>query len=359
MRKLTKSQFIERSVAKHGDKYDYSCSVYVNSSTKINIVCPEHGEFYQTPRSHMEGKGCRACSGNTRLTTEKFIQRALEVHGDTYDYSLVSYVNHKNKVDIICQVHGRFSQTANSHLSGSGCLKCGGKSPLDTQSFTVRAQDIHGLKYDYSSTRYVNMSSKVEIKCPVHGPFEQTPGNHLSGKGCSECGGTRCHSKDSFLIAAAFVHGDAFTYPELQYVNNRTPISIECPIHGVFLQTPHNHLGGKGCPSCASHGFNPDKQAFMYFLIDTETHSRVKIGVSNTPDKRFAILKRGTPFAIERIDLFATPPEITLQIEKFCHSQLESCDLQGFDGATEWFKFDGTKIEALREFIKSCGGVTT
>lgn len=117
-------------------------------------------------------------------------------------------------------------------------------------------------------------------------------------------------------------------------------------------------MTGRGCPKCCSGGFDSSKKAFVYFLVDTETHTRVKIGVSNMPDRRLQELKRNTPFALERIDLFETPPEITLQIEALCHYQLESANLKGFDGATEWFKFDGATLEVLRSFILSFGGAT-
>lgn len=58
------------------------------------------------------------------LTTEEFIRRAREVHGDKYDYSKVVYVNNRTKVCIICPIHGEFWQIPFSHLQGRGCVKC-------------------------------------------------------------------------------------------------------------------------------------------------------------------------------------------------------------------------------------------
>lgn len=166
------------------------------------------------------------------------------------------------------------------------------------------------------------------------------------------------YDTESFIKKAAEVHDGKYSYERAVYTTSYNRLVVTCPEHGDFEQNAANHLYGAGCPKCATHGFNPVKQAYLYILLDTETHSRVKIGISNVPDKRLAILKRKTPFTIERIDLFETIPEITLQIESLCHSQLDSANLTDFDGATEWFKFDGGKLEALRAFILSTGGVS-
>lgn len=123
-KRLTTKIFIARAKEIHGDKYDYSEVEYVNYKTKVKIICPIHGEFWQTPREHLNGNGCQKCSGVQRMNTDLFIQRAIEVHGDTYDYSKVKYTNNRTKVCIICPVHGEFWQSPDSHLLGCGCPKC-------------------------------------------------------------------------------------------------------------------------------------------------------------------------------------------------------------------------------------------
>jgi hypothetical protein len=102
---------------------------YVDSHTKICVICPKHGEFFVTPNKHLNGEGCRLCGIDARtekrkMTLEEFIQKAKKVHGDKYDYSKVKYVNSKTNVCIICPEHGEFWQTPSSHLSGSGCHMC-------------------------------------------------------------------------------------------------------------------------------------------------------------------------------------------------------------------------------------------
>ena len=125
----TTKEFIEKAKEIHGDKYDYSKVEYIDSKTKVCIICPEHGEFWQNPNSHLSGRGCSNCVSKKlhdvfSKTTEEFIEKAREIHGDKYDYSKVEYVNAKTKVCIICPEHGEFWQTPDSHLRGSGCIHC-------------------------------------------------------------------------------------------------------------------------------------------------------------------------------------------------------------------------------------------
>jgi len=200
-KKKTKEEFIKEARKKHGDKYDYSKVDYKHSKTKVCIICPKdgHGEFWQKPNNHTQGQGCPTCGlENSRekkaSTKEKFIKMACEVHGDKYDYSKVEYVNAQTKVCIICSKHD-------------------------------------------------------------HGEFWQTPSNHLSGKGCPNCGiedksKKLTSSKEDFIKKARKVHGDKYDYSKVQYVNNHTKVYIICPKHGEFWQTPNDHLKGAACPKC-------------------------------------------------------------------------------------------------------------
>ena len=125
-KKLTQEDFIKRAKQVHGDKYDYSKVEYVNSYTKVCIICPEHGEFWQTPLSHLYGggHGCIDCVNKRPHNKETFIKKSKEIHGDKYDYSKVDNINNKTKVCIICPEHGEFWQTPHSHLQGQGCPYC-------------------------------------------------------------------------------------------------------------------------------------------------------------------------------------------------------------------------------------------
>ncbi len=123
-RQVRQEQFIESSRLVHNDRYDYSLIDYVNSNIKVKIICPIHGVFEQIPSSHKKGIGCSRCSGYKK-TTEDAISGFRKTHGDVFDYSKVEYLNSKTKVKIICHAHGEFEQTPDNHLQGCGCPVCG------------------------------------------------------------------------------------------------------------------------------------------------------------------------------------------------------------------------------------------
>lgn len=188
---LTTEDFIKRSKAIHNDKYDYSQTVYKNASTKVDIICQQHGKFKQLPFAHLSGQGCPYCAGRN-VTTEDFIKRAKEIHGDKYNYSKINYINNSIKVLIICPKHGEFCQSPSKHLIGQGCPKCAieersHNSILSIDKFIERANKIHNNKYDYSLINYSSLHDKIKIICPSHGIFEQNAYDHLSGHGCNKC----------------------------------------------------------------------------------------------------------------------------------------------------------------------------
>lgn len=187
LKRLTKEEFIERARNTHGNKYDYSKVNYINSKTKVCIICPKHGEFWQTPASHIYGKGCPKCGGRY-MSTEYFIEKASIIHSNKYDYSKVNYTEPQTKVCIICPNHGEFWQTPNSHLNGNGCPKCkSDKAKSSKDKFIEKSIKVHSDKYDYSKVEYVNNSTKVCIICPEHGEFYIRPHHHICGRGCPKC----------------------------------------------------------------------------------------------------------------------------------------------------------------------------
>ena len=160
--------FIEKARQIHNDKYDYSKVNYVNSRTKVCIICPEHGEFWQTPHNHLKGYGCAECgkekSHLPKITTEYFIAKSKEIHGNKYDYSKVCYKTCDTKVCIICPEHGEFWQTPTNHINGSGCPKCANekrKNALikDTKLFIDAATLIHNGKPE---DEIISLFSEIE-----------------------------------------------------------------------------------------------------------------------------------------------------------------------------------------------------
>lgn len=121
---MTKNEFIEKANVVHNNKYDYSQVEYKNNKTPVAIVCPIHGTFLQRPDKHLQGQGCPFCSKTRKYSTDDFIARSRAVHGDRYDYSKSVYKNANSKIKIICPEHGEFEQLAGNHLKGKGCPKC-------------------------------------------------------------------------------------------------------------------------------------------------------------------------------------------------------------------------------------------
>lgn len=143
---LTKEQFIEK---------------YINNHTKVKIICPDHGIFEQEPNNHLNGCKCKKCGVNFTSTND-FIRKAKNIHGDDkYDYSLVEYKNCSTKVKIICKEHGIFEQIPNAHLNKKGCVYCGGKLKLTNKEIIKKFHEHHGNKYDYSLVNYKNLKTKI------------------------------------------------------------------------------------------------------------------------------------------------------------------------------------------------------
>jgi len=188
-----------------------------------------------------------------KKTTEDFIKKAIEIHGNKYDYSLVEYTGALNKVKIICPKHGIFEQTPNQHINcNKGCPKCSNKIPT-IKDLIINFNIVHKNKYDYSLVEYKNSRTKIKIICPIHGIFEQTPTLHKRGHGCNNC---KSLEQESFIEQSNLVHNFKYDYSLVNYVNWKTKIKIICPIHGIFEQRPNNHKDLKqGCPYCnESHG---------------------------------------------------------------------------------------------------------
>lgn len=257
--------FIRKARLIHGDKYDYSKSEYVKCDIPIKIICPQHGEFMQKPIKHLRGHGCLMCGGYKKYTQNDFINCAKEVHGEKYDYSKVNYINSYTKVCIICPEHGAFYQRPNGHLNGYGCPYCQhkGKKKMTTEEFISKSKDVWGNRFDYSVTKYLDSNKNVAIKDKVIGIFYQSPVSHLKGH---EYRGLKYDmvNKEGFIKKAIEVHGNKYDYSKVEYVNSHTKVCIICPEHGEFWQVPSSHVYSKRCcPKCAHRSYKYTNEEFI------------------------------------------------------------------------------------------------
>ena len=122
------------------------------------------------------------------MLKEKFIEISNEVHGNKYDYTKSNFIDRLSRITIICPEHGEFEQCPSQHAKGYGCPKCGIKSLFDDkETFIKKAIKIHGNKYDYSKVDYVGNKINIIVICQKHGEFKQRPRHHLLGYGCPTC----------------------------------------------------------------------------------------------------------------------------------------------------------------------------
>ncbi len=270
MKKLTTEEFIKKAKLIHGDRYDYSKVVYTSSRDKVCIICPIHGEFWQKANEHLRGHGCDKCGGTYKLDTYEFINRAKLVHGGKYDYSKTEYVNSDTKVCIICQEHGEFWQMPHAHLDGRGCPKCHGVCNT-SEDFIYNARKVHGDKYDYSKVEYIDSVTPVCIICPVHGEFWQKPVKHLIGHNCLKCSLENRKkkiiiTKDNFIERANRIHNYKYDYSKVEYKTIRDRVCIICPKHGEFWQRPVDHVNEHGCPKCGQLVSKSEEEIYNFLL---------------------------------------------------------------------------------------------
>ena len=176
----SKEDAIIRLKTIHKDKYEYEINTdLVRSHDKIGVICPIHGLFYQEYRHHLKGVGCKACANIAKnekrtLTTEEFIERSKKVHGGKYDYSKTEYINSSTKVVITCPKHGDFKMLPFKHLGGQGCKTCK-KKYGNTEDFINVCKEIHGDTLSYDKVDFHSVNVKVTVTCPIHGDFEKYP----------------------------------------------------------------------------------------------------------------------------------------------------------------------------------------
>lgn len=210
MSKKSTKDIVVKHALKHpkhiGKNYTYDNFDYIHSHHKSWITCPIHGDFLQSPTNHLMGKGCPDCGGTKKSNTNIFVERAIQTHGDEFDYFESNYTTIHSKIWITHKACGfRFEQSPIMHIYGQGCPQCGGTMQLTTETFKEKAIKLHELAYGYLEVKYVNNKTPVKIFCyePNHGFFYQTPKNHLRGDGCPVCGN---FSKNEEIISDILDH---------------------------------------------------------------------------------------------------------------------------------------------------------
>lgn len=290
--RLTTEEFITKAKSIHGNKYDYSKVEYANTATKVCIICPEHGEFWQKPSSHLRGRGCPACGNLNRgksvklyrdknkkikqkinsnyqsnkiKTNEIFISELKELYGDRLLYDEINYVNSHTKVWITdTELNYRYQITP-THLLTRGLKQ---KKTLTQDVFIDTCNELYKGQFNYDKTVIVDAQTKVCIICPEHGEFWQKPYYHMKGSGCPYCNKKQAINKNkkdinTFITQSNKIHGNFYNYDKFIYTNYHTKSYITCPEHGDFLQTPAKHILGHGCPKCNESYLERELRLFL------------------------------------------------------------------------------------------------
>jgi very-short-patch-repair endonuclease len=186
-----------------------------------------------------------------KLTTKEFIEKSQTIHGNKYDYSIVAYKTYKSPIAIKCPIHGKFFCTPNNHISqGSGCPTCGLNTSADkrrscTTEFIRNAKKIHGKKYDYSKTEYLQTDRKVIITCPFHGEFHQSPHNHVHGKqGCPSCYSSKGEQHIERILKQTnvrFVKQKKFKGCVSKNQKHKLSFDFYLPAHNILIEYDGEH----------------------------------------------------------------------------------------------------------------------
>lgn len=272
-KKTTIEEFIERAEKVHGKgRYGYDKIILEKGRHgKENIWCPKCNEYFeQIAKVHLNGSGCKRCYlrdkvrlPKKKLTIERFIGIAQEIHGNLYDYSLIrklEKVTWNMNISVICKEHGVFKQRVLNHINlKQGCSKCNGGVLDNLKEFIEKAREVHGNKYEYDKVIYENNRIKVEIfhkECEQY--FWQIPKDHLRGHGCHHCFYDEKITIEEFVKRAKEIHGDKYNYDETlkcESYGRETKIPIFCKKCGkYFYQTIAKHILAKhGCQICAGN----------------------------------------------------------------------------------------------------------
>lgn len=258
--RLSYESFINKVNLKHNYKYDYTNTNFKTTRDIVLIVCPEHGQFKINANNHLKGQGCQKCSiikvsDDLKFTKNQYVEKAINVHGNHYDYSKTKYNGYKNSIIVKCRKHdNEFTILPGNHMKGDGgCRKClsiniSNRTRISLQDFINKSNLKHNNKYDYSKVKYGKSGKdKVIIICPNHGEFHQKPCIHIQGSGCQKC--THRISKGEQKWLEKFKNPDILKQQLIKTKYNKTLIVDGYDPHTNTVYQYHGCFW-HGCPKC-------------------------------------------------------------------------------------------------------------
>jgi very-short-patch-repair endonuclease len=253
--------------------------------------------------------GLNSIKYKNKLTTEDFKELVLDRHGDNYDTSNSVYVNSKTLISVVCKKHGEFKALPNSIINGIGCPDCvnefnSSSKISNIDEFKQKYTQRFGHKLTFDKSVYIANDKPMLVTCPIHGDFYQTPNKLLNGFGCHECAKKKIHddytlTQDEFINRMTLLFGDTYDLSLAEYKSIKEPVKIICKEHGVFEKTPDALFHGYGCPLCLNSVSTQQKEIFDFVksLVGNENVKLCDRTVLN--GKEIDILVESKKFGIE------------------------------------------------------------
>jgi hypothetical protein len=327
--------FIQEAVVIHGDKYDYSQSTYLGAKEYIDIACPKHGIFQQTPDSHINGKsGCPICASEHAterdlLSEVEVASRIFKASKGTVSVVTGSYKGMNSKCIFECSEHGVFERFTNSAMKGiHPCTKCSGGKKFaygyTTREFEEKIHELISNEITFKPFEYQGKYTRITFICPEHGEFIKSAEDIQRRPNCPRCAYIDSSSVridaikkkntetlrvrfDRWVEAASDYHNGRYDYSNSEYISARDDIEIICPIHGSFLQKPDSHLSS-GCRKCADDNLQgrytekyferfPERKNYSarlyYIKFSYKKQNFYKVGITTTSIlERFSLLSK-------------------------------------------------------------------
>lgn len=357
---LSVSQFIQKSNSIHNNIYNYSLvTKFETHKTKIDVICNTHGKFKTTVQAHLFGNGCKKCHNDKmKLNVSDLIKRFNKIHQNRYIYNITddSYKNTGTKIEIQCSLHGLFYMSSCNHLSGKGCPECAkirmsNNMTSDESEYLSKVKKIHHNLYDYSNTIYNGTKNNIDIICKTHGLFKQNAGAHLYGKaGCPKCAGNEKLDIDEFINRSNTIHNNKYDYSKTVYISYSKYVTITCPIHGDFNQSPYVHMNSNGCQKCSFFGNSNNTTAFLY--IQKFNNNNYKIGITRNLKRRLTTINKKSIYEHVYYKIFSGDGNIIANVESCIKQSIPtgiiSKDFMK-DGYTE--TFDEVYLDSVLQII--------
>lgn len=289
---------------------------------------------------------------------ESQITDAANLKGHIFKGFLGGYVNKDSRLIIECTKHGEWNPTISNYLKNNGCAKCHvDNNRLKNAIDRVKSKLPNHVKFISLCGEYINQNSKVLIECEVHGRSTKSVTDIINKNSfCKKCGRESVGVQRRLpletvinrVVEKCQLNGYEFLSFVDSYKGKLSSIRLECKDHGVWETKYDAFMGSRyGCPNCRHHGYKPDVDGYLYILRST-CGQFMKIGITNDPDTRLNELKWYTPFEFNNIELMKSNGKNVQVIEKGLHTIYESAQMKGFNGATEWFKWDSSVVDMMR-----------